>query len=252
MGKTFDLRVHLAIEHGGRVVSPKTVTAGGLNVPMRHHWAGVWSGPENFILENMQEVVVAASASTNVGDPGKIQLDGSLVVSRGSKVEFKRCDIGSFCDVTNQVIVAKFMNITDASQFVVGTQMSLTCHSISVGESPSTGESEIAVTGGKPMTIEGDFLAIHSGSKVDGTSGGYQVKRKKSNPAQTYWDDTHGYGQGPGSYETHSSGGRRTETNDENGRLGYGGSHGGVGGYMYIWRTQARHMTLQRRRPSNW
>ena len=61
MGKTFDLRVHLAIEHGGRVVSPKTVTAGGLNVPMRHHWAGVWSGPENFILENMQEVVVAAS-----------------------------------------------------------------------------------------------------------------------------------------------------------------------------------------------
>ena len=31
-------------------MSPKTVTAGGLNVAMRHYWAGLWSGPDNFVF----------------------------------------------------------------------------------------------------------------------------------------------------------------------------------------------------------
>ena len=31
-------------------------------------------------------------------------------------------------------------------------------------------------------------------------------------------------------------------TNNDDGRLGYGGSHGGVGGYMYIWRTHNGQM----------
>ena len=240
-GETFDLRVHLAIEHGGRVMSPKTVTTGGLGVAMRHQWAGLWSGPENFVLDSNQEMIVAASASTNVGQPGIIELDGSLTVSRGSKVEFKRCDLDSFCDVSVDLTVAKFLNISHQGQLIVGTRMSLACPSISIGESPSAGESALAVKGGKPLTIVGDFLELHARSKIDGNSGGHQVKRVKDGLVHPHWDDVHGYGQGPGSYETQHMDGQRTNTSDEI-RLGYGGSHGGVGGYMYIWRTDRGQM----------
>ena len=252
----FELDVHLAIENGARIITPKAVISGKLNVPMRHHWGGLWSGVQSFVLDKMQEFIVAGSASTSINRPGKIELKGSLTIARGSKWDFRRCDLDSFCDHPVELTISNFLKISNQGFMNIQTKAAVNCPHIQIGETPSSGRSQLLIKGGQPVVFYSKNITLHSGSQIDGDSGGHQVRRvgqgamdapsRASSESsivhpgyQIDWDDNHGYGQGLGSFESHAFGGIRTEGESES-RLGYGGSHGGVGGYMYISRTVDR------------
>ena len=122
VGDVFHLQVHLTIEKDGRLISPKSVVIGQSNMPIIHHWAGTWSGVENIIIDNLQSIFIAPTASSELGLIGNIQLDGSFVVSRKSTVTFDRCDRNerSWCGNIDA-------SLTVEKEFVVNSKRSLDC-----------------------------------------------------------------------------------------------------------------------------